>query len=86
MVQSGFHRYKNNLGGLIEMAHICHQEQRFAKLEAELTGHNKDIQTLIKRLDNLTSGIWALVLTLIPIACGSFGFLIWQTISNAAKK
>lgn len=56
--------------------HICHHEQRIAKLEAEMTGQNRDIQNLIKRLDNLTKGLWALVLTLIPTVLALFGYLI----------
>jgi hypothetical protein len=55
--------------------HICQQEIRIAKLEADMTGHNRDIQNLIKRLDNLTKGLWALVLTLIPLI-----FLTWQVL------
>jgi hypothetical protein len=62
--------------------HICLQESRIAKLEAEMTGQNRDIQNLIKRLDNLTKGIWALVLTLIPTFLGLFGFLIWQILDK----
>ena len=64
------------------MSHICYQEQRIAKLEAEMTGQNRDIQNLVKRLDNLTKGIWALVLTLIPTVLGLFGFLIWQVLGK----
>ena len=64
------------------MAHICYQELRIAKLEADMTGQNHDIQNLVKRLDNLTKGIWALVLTLIPTVLGLFGFLIWQIVGK----
>lgn len=62
--------------------HICKQEQRLAKLEADMNGQNHDIQNLIKRLDNLTKGIWALVLTLLPTVISLFGFLIWQIVNK----
>lgn len=64
------------------MSHICHQESRIAKMEAEMSGQNRDIQNLIKRLDGLTRGLWALVLVLIPTTISLFGFLIWQIISK----
>jgi hypothetical protein len=62
--------------------HTCYQEQRLAKLEADMNGQNRDIQHLIKRLDNLTKGLWALVLTLLPTVVGLFGFLIWQILNK----
>ena len=62
--------------------HICKQEVRIAKMEADMNGQNHDIQNLIKRLDNLTKGIWALVLTLIPAFLSLFGFLVWQIIER----
>lgn len=62
--------------------HICKQESRLSKLEADMCGQNHDIQNLIKRLDNLTKGLWALVLTLIPTVLGVFGFFVWQVIKK----
>lgn len=47
-----------------------------------MSGQNRDIQNLIKRLDGLTRGLWALVLVLIPTTISLFGFLIWQIISK----
>lgn len=64
------------------MGHSCYQEQRLAKLEADMNGQNHDIQNLIKRLDNLTKGLWALVLTLLPTVIGLFWLLIWQIINK----
>ena len=68
------------------MQHICHQEQRLANLEADMSGQNRDIQNLIKRLDKLTTGLWALVLTLIPATLSFFGFLIYQVLSMKGGK
>lgn len=62
--------------------HICHQEIRIAKLEADSVGQNRDIQNLVKRLDSLTKGIWALVITLIPAVLTLFGFLVWQVFTK----
>lgn len=62
--------------------HICKQETRLSKLEADMCGQNHDIQNLIKRLDNLTKGLWALVLTLIPTVLGVFGFFVWEVIKK----
>ena len=64
------------------MVHTCQQEVRIAKLEADIAGQNRDIQNLIKRLDNLTSWVRALVITLIPAVLSLFGFLIWQVIQK----
>ena len=62
--------------------HECRQEIRIAKIEADMSGQNKDIANLIKRLDSLTKGLWALVLTLIPTTLTLFGFLIWQLLNR----
>ena len=62
------------------MVHICQQEIRIAKLEADMTGQNRDVQNLVKRLDSLTAWVRALVITLIPTVLSMFGFLIWQVI------
>lgn len=62
--------------------HECRQEMRIARIEADMTGQNRDIINLIKRLDSLTKGIWALVLSLIPTTFGLFGFLIWQVFTK----
>jgi len=64
------------------MAHMCLQELRIAKLEADSVGQNRDIQNLVKRLDKLTNGIWALVMVLIPTSISLFGFLIWQVLKK----
>lgn len=60
------------------MTKPCIQETRISKLEAEMTGHDVEIINLVKRLDDLIKGIWALVLVLIPTAATGFGFMIWQ--------
>ena len=64
------------------MDHKCHQEQRLANLESGMTGQNHDIQNLIKRLDSLTKGIWALVLTLIPAMMTFLGFVLYFILKN----
>ena len=65
--------------------HICNQEQRLATLESNVNVQNRDIIHLINRLDGLTKGLWALVLTLIPATLSFFGFLAWFMISNKLK-
>jgi hypothetical protein len=62
--------------------HECRQEIRIAKIEADMSGQNKDIQNLIKRLDSLTRGLWALVLTLIPATLSLLGFLGYQMLDR----
>lgn len=61
------------------MPHQCHQEIRIATLESKTDVAKTEIGNLIKRLDNLTIWIRALVITLIPTIISAFGFLFWQT-------
>jgi hypothetical protein len=66
----------------VQTMHVCQQEIRIAKLEADSVGHNRDIQNLIQKLDGLTKGLWALVLTLIPVIIGAFAFLIVEFVKK----
>ena len=67
------------------MAHKCEQELRISAIESNVNVQNRDIVNLIRRLDGLTRGLWALVLTLIPATLSFFGFLIWFVITNIKK-
>jgi hypothetical protein len=62
------------------MPHECKQETRIVNLEVGQNGNNINIDNLATRIDKLTGGIWALVLTLIPCALSFFAFLIWQVL------
>ena len=62
--------------------HNCKQEERINRLECQEAVMGVEIKNLISKLDDLTSWIKALVITIIPVILTSIGYLLIKLIGK----
>ena len=64
------------------MPHECKQEERIRKLERNEAVVSTEVKNLIKKLDDLTGWIKALVMVSIPLLATALGFLIMKWVGK----